>query len=48
MKGKPALRSSPLKPLLTGSNDAVEVKLIFSDTQRTWYGDDYVANNYLL
>ncbi|XP_024378106.1 uncharacterized protein [Physcomitrium patens] len=36
MKGKPALRSSPLKPLLTGSNDAVEVKLIFSDTQRTW------------
>ncbi|XP_024376405.1 uncharacterized protein [Physcomitrium patens] len=36
MKSKPTLRSSPLKPLQTGHSDAANVKLIFSDTQRTW------------
>jgi len=34
-KTKPALRSSPLKPLQTGNSDAADVKLIFSDAQRT-------------
>jgi hypothetical protein len=35
MKSKPTLRSSPLKSLQTGNSDAADVKLIFSDTQRT-------------
>lgn len=35
MKTRPALGSSPLKPLQTGNSDAADVKLIFSDTQRT-------------
>lgn len=35
MKNRPALGSSPLKPLQTGNSDAADVKLIFSDTQRT-------------